>query len=155
MQRAFRKRKTFNTSYYQKQIRDENTKHYQVKKVIGTLLKAYYFDVFYEFTDPLLVAPRQIMDEKPDLYKLDILAYNVFRGEIITCEINGPYHYKKSQILKDDFRKNIIIEWVNNYFAKTIRWFTPKWIHKHIAISRDDVYRGFLDYDGLLSLMGF
>lgn len=148
---TFRKKKTFNTSYYRRQKIDENTKHYQVKTWIGNILKEYCFKVYYEYVHPLLLAPKQIMDEKPDPYKLDILAYNEYRGEVITCEINGLYHYKRKQRSKDSLRKQIIIEWVRNYFVKIVKWKTARWGHRHVEISRDDVYNGFLDYDRLIS----
>lgn len=153
MKRAFKKRKGFNTSYYAKQKVDENTKHYQVKKWIGNILKEYCFKVYYEYVDPLLLAPKQIMLEKPDPYKLDILAYNEYRGEIITLEVQGPYHYKHKQMIKDSLRLEIIIDWVRRYFAKKIQWRTKQYIHKHVAVSRDDIYKGFLDYEGLISLL--
>jgi len=152
--RPFRKKQTFNSSYYRKQKIDENTKHYQIKRWVGSILKTYYYKVEYEFTDPELLAPFQEDNtegvHKP--YRLDILAYNEFRGEILTVEINGPYHYKYKQMIKDKFRLEIINEWVKK-FAQKIKWEASKVIHKHIALSRNDIYKGFLDYEGVIALM--
>ena len=155
---AFTKKRTFNTSYYRKQITDENTKHYQIKRYIGNILRTYYFKVFYEYTHPQLVPYYDFAGplaniEKPRPYQLDILAYNEQIGQVITCEVNGPYHYTGKQQKKDDYRKNVIVDWVRKYLAKNIEWKTDRWTHKHVAVSRDDVYHGFLDYDGLIVLM--
>ena len=158
--RAFsKKRNRFNTSYYKRQVIDENTKHFQVKKWISEILKEFSFNVFVEYTHPLLVpkysfeCPLRNLD-KPKPYTLDILAYNEQIGQIITLEVNGPYHYRAKQIQKDENRKYVIIEWVKKCFSHLIEWKCSKWIHKHVALSRDDIYKGFLDYEGVISLIG-
>lgn len=153
--RPFQKKKGFDTSLYKNQKKSENTKHLKVKRWIGHILEVYGFKVIYEFVDRLnLLSPfNPRLSEKPKPYTLDILAFNKEYGIIITAEINGPYHYKNKQTFKDEVRKRIIVKWVKNYFSKRIEWKTRKWIHKHIAISRDDVWRGFLDYEGLIHML--
>ena len=111
---------SFNSSYYRRQVQHENTKHFQIKKWISDILQTYDFNVSLEFTDPQLLAPKNIINEKRDPYILDIIAYNEFRNEFITAEVNGPYHYKQKKIAKDSIKLEKIIEWIPNFITKII-----------------------------------
>ena len=178
--RAFRKRQTFNSSYYQSQKVAENSKHYSLKRWIADILKTYDFWTHEEYSDPQLLAPTQIKNVRSKPYQLDVLAYNYYRNEILTVEVHGPYHFKDKQLAKDKLRLGIIIDWIECCFSKVlttkqivktiqerfedgentitttifrIKNDVKEIVHRHVELSRNDIYKGFLDYEGVISLM--
>lgn len=123
---VFRKKKTFNTSYYRKQTKEENSAHYSVKEYLNRLFQSYDFESTKEYKHPLLMPEHKILnlEDVNHPYSIDVLAYSVYRGEIITAEVNGKYHYKHNQMVKDNYRKNIIADFIKFHFVNTIKWLT-------------------------------
>ncbi len=126
--RPFKKRTGFNTSYYSKKKQgNENVKHFEVKGWLEVLLNQYSFITTKEYSHDLLMPEYKTLSSDSKPYHLDLLGYHEYRGEIITIEVNGKYHYKKRQLIKDENRRIIVKDFIKNHFVKTILWLSQMW----------------------------